>query len=148
MKITKYLHASPIFALNTAYEAIVSSINRDLKSEDINLLQGLVLISLLFEEKETITPSLLAKIFNTSRGNMSHIVSHLEYKGWVKRHIGTRDARQFEITLKPEGRKKALKLIKYYDNIQDLFEFQLGPTQCRQTAEGISKLKNIYIQNN
>ena len=145
MKITKYLNASPVFALNSAYEAIVSDINRVLKTEDTNLLQGLVLTALLFEEKDSITPSQLAKVFHTSRGNISHIVSHLEYQGWVKRVVHPKDARQFQIILKPEGRKKALKLIKYYDKIQDLFEDRLGVTNCKQAAENISRLKESYL---
>ena len=145
MKITKYLNASPVFALNAAYEAIVSDINRVLKSEDSNLLQGLVLTALLFEEKDSITPSQLAKVFHTSRGNISHIVSHLEYKGWVKRQVSSTDARQFQILLKPEGRKKALRLVKYYDKIQDLFENQLGVNHCKQAAENISQLKETYL---
>lgn len=145
MKITKYLNASPVFALNSAYEAIVSDINRVLKTEDSNLLQGLVLTALLFEEKDSITPSELAKVFHTSRGNMSHIISHLEYKGWVKRMVSSTDARQFQIILKPEGRKKALKLVKYYDKIQDLFENQLGIGHCKDTADKISTLKQTYL---
>ncbi len=145
MKITKYLDASPVFALNSAYETIVSDINRTLKSEDSNLLQGLVLTALFFEDKDSITPSQLAKVFHTSRGNISHIVSHLEYKGWVKRLVSPKDARQFMIILKPEGRKKALKLVKYYDKIQDLFENHLGAAPCKQTAENITKLKESYL---
>lgn len=145
MKITKYLEASPVFALNSAYEAIVSDINRTLKSEDSNLLQGLVLTALFFEDKDSITPSQLAKVFHTSRGNISHIVSHLEYKGWVKRMVSPKDARQFQIVLKPEGRKKALKLVKYYDKIQDLFENHLGAANCKQTSENITKLKEAYL---
>jgi DNA-binding MarR family transcriptional regulator len=145
MKITKYLNASPVFAINSAYEAIISDINRVLKTEDSNLLQGLVLTALLFEEKDTITPSKLAQVFHTSRGNISHIVSHLEYRGWVKRVVSPTDARQFQIVLKPDGRKKAVKLVKYYDKIQDLFENQLGISNCKQAAESISKLKETYL---
>lgn len=145
MKITKYLNASPVFALNAAYEAIVSDINRVLKSEESNLLQGLVLTALFFEDKDTITPSKLAQVFHTSRGNISHIVSHLEYKGWVKRVVSPTDARQFQIILKPEGRKQAVKLVKYYDKIQDLFEDQLGVAHCKDATDKISKLKDTYL---
>lgn len=146
MKITKYLNASPVFAINAAYEAIVSDINRVLKNEDTNLLQGLVLTALLFEDKDNITPSQLATVFHTSRGNISHIVSHLEYKGWVKREVSSKDARQFQIILKSEGRKKALKLIKYYDKIQDLFENNLGSSACENTAKNITSLKETYLE--
>ena len=122
MKIKKYLEHSPLLALNLAYETLISSLNKKLKDQELNLLQGLVLTALFFEESSDVTPSQLADIFETSRGNMSHILSHLEYKGWIRRVVNTKDARQFQIELKPEGRKKALNLIKFYDRIQNHFE--------------------------
>lgn len=146
MKIQKYLSASPIFALNLAYERVVSNINRELKKENLNLLQGLVLTALFFEENDTITPSNLAKIFCTSRGNMSHILSHLEYKGWVKRRVNSKDARQFQIILKAEGKKKALKIIKYYDKLQNYFEKHLGILACKSAVENIHSLVEAYTE--
>lgn len=148
MRIKKYLNASPVFSINAAYEIIISDINKLLKDEEINLLQGLVMTALLFEENDSITPSQLAKVFHTSRGNMSHIISHLEYKGWVKRVVSSEDARQFQIVLKPEGKKKSLRLIKYYDKIQDFFEAQLGVSGCKTTVENINKLAMAYSQSN
>lgn len=146
MRILSYLKASPVFSINIAYEVIVSDINRFLKNEDVNLLQGLVLTALLFEENDSVTPSQLAEVFKTSRGNMSHIISHLEYKGWVKRVVNTADARQFRIILKSVGRKKAVLLVKYYDKIQNLFEAELGISGCKNTVENINKLASCYKQ--
>ncbi|QDK46114.1 MarR family transcriptional regulator [Bdellovibrio sp. ZAP7] len=140
MKISKYLEHSPVFAINSAYEATIPYMNKRLKKEDVNLLQGLVLTALFFEGRSDLSPSSLAEQFKTSRGNMSHILSHLEYKGWVKRVLDPKDARKFFIELKPEGKKKALTLIKVYDQIQNHFEKELGSAACQKAASMILKL--------
>lgn len=148
MKISKYLEQSPVFAINSAYEATIPALNRRLKKEDVNLLQGLVLTALFFEGKSDITPSMLAEQFQTSRGNMSHILSHLEYRGWIKRILDPKDARKFYIELKPDGKKKALSLIKIYDLIQDLFEKELGSVNCRKVSTMILRLANTFDKDN
>ncbi len=142
MKISKYLEHSPVFAINSAYEATIPYLNKRLKKEDVNLLQGLVLTALFFEGRSDLSPSNLAEQFKTSRGNMSHILSHLEYKGWVKRVLDPKDARKFFIELRPEGKKKALTLIKVYDQIQNHFEKELGAAVCQKTASMILRLTN------
>lgn len=144
MKISKYIEQSPIFAINTAYEMIIPNLNKKLKKEGVNLLQGLVMTALFFEEAQNVTPSRLAELFKTTRGNMSHIISHLEYKGWVKRILNPKDARQFYIELRPEGRRKTLSLIKIYDQIQNLFEKQLGIQDCQKMTSNIYKLISTY----
>lgn len=144
MKISKYIEQSPIFAINTAYEMIIPNLNKKLKKEGVNLLQGLVMTALFFEDDQKVTPSRLADLFKTTRGNMSHIISHLEYKGWVKRVLNPKDARQFHIELKPEGKRKTLTLIKLYDQIQNLFEKQLGVSDCQKMTSNIHKLISTY----
>lgn len=150
MKIKKYLQQSPIFALNTAYESVIPKLNKQMKSDQLNLLQGLVLTALLFEERSDINPSYLALIFQTSRGNMSHILSDLEYRGYVKRVVSDKDARGFNIELKTEGKKKALTLIKFYDRLQNLFEKNLGLNNCQKTVDGLHMISEVFskfIQN-
>nr|BDT27429.1 MarR family transcriptional regulator [Bacteriovorax sp. HI3] len=144
MKIQAYLHQSPIFAINSAYEGIITKINRQLKSDKLNLLQALVLTSLFFEEHNDITPSKLAEIFETSRGNMSHILSALEYQGYVKRVVNDKDARQFKIELKAEGRKKAITLIRFFDRLQELFEKEVGENTCKKIVGGINHFSKIF----
>lgn len=140
MRIEKYLEQSPAFALNAAYEAVIPSLNKILKNEGVNLLQGLVLTALFFEGQEDITPSQLSAQFKTSKGNMSHILSHLEYQGWIKRTVDPSDARKFSIELKPEGKKKAIALIKIYDRLQSNFEKVLGEANCLKIAKNLSQL--------
>jgi DNA-binding MarR family transcriptional regulator len=144
MKIKKYLEQSPVFAINAAYEAMIPQINKKLKKDDLNLLQGLVLTALFFEDRKDITPSQLADLFETSRGNMSHILSHLEYKGWIRRVVNGKDARQFQIELKAEGRKKAVSLIRFYDRLQSLFEKELGVAVCQKVVDGMKAMASAY----
>jgi len=143
MKISKYLEQSPVFAINTAYETLIPAFNKRLKKEGVNLLQGLVLTALFFEEAESLSPSALAAIFQTTKGNMSHILSYLEYKGWVKRKLTATDARKFHIELRPEGKRKALTLIKIYDQIQGRFEDELGVLICQKTTLSIHRMTKI-----
>lgn len=146
MKIENYLKQSPIFILNSAYEAIVPKLNKQLKSDNLNLLQGLVLTALFFEERSDIYPSQLAITFKTSRGNMSHILSALEYQGYIKRIVNEKDARSFKIELKAEGKKKALGLIKFFDRIQNIFEKHLGNSYCEKTIAGIHSITEAFQQ--
>ena len=147
MKISRYLRESPLVALNTVYESVITDLNRKLKLEGVNLMQGLVLTALLFEENDTTTPSQIAAIFQTSRANVSHMISHLEAKGWVKRMVNKNDARQFHLTLKPEGRKLALKLVKFYDSIQNRIEDAMGAQKSRRLVDGLFELTSIYREN-
>lgn len=146
MKIKKYLQQSPIFALNSAYESIIPKLNKQMKADRLNLLQGLVLTALFFEERSDINPSKLAEIFQTSRGNMSHILSALEYQGYIKRAVNEKDARGFRIELRAEGKKKALTLIKFYDHLQGLFEKNLGISNCQKTVDGIHSISNVFMK--
>ncbi|HWU44350.1 MAG TPA: MarR family transcriptional regulator [Bdellovibrio sp.] len=143
MRIKKYLEQSPVFAINLAYEAIISELNRSLKQEEVNIMQALLLTALFFEESDNIKPSDLAKVFRTSRGNISHSLSHLEAKKWVRRKVHIDDARSFHIELRPEGRRKALALIKFFDKIQDRFEKELG-SSCRHTVNGIFQMVELH----
>lgn len=144
MKIKKYLQQSPIFAINAAYETLIPKINKQLKQDNLNLLQGLVLTALFFEEKQAVTPSQLAEIFQTTRGNVSHMLSHLEYHGYVKRVLDSKDARRFHIELKSEGRKKALNLIRFYDRLQSVFEKELGESACQKTVDGVLLMSTLF----
>ena len=140
MKIKKYLDVSPVFAINSAYENLIAGVNQSLKEDGLNLLQGLVLTSLFFEDGEEVSPSDLAKVLKTTRSNISHIVSSLEYRNLIKRTLHPKDARQYILSLRPDGRRKALSLIKFFDKLQNDCEKTLGKTTCEDVARGIHKL--------
>lgn len=140
MKIQKYIDQSPAFALNLASNLVMTRVNAFLKKEKVNLLQGLTLTALFFEDRDTITPSELAKALQTTRTNMSHILSELESRTWIKRVLDEEDSRRFYIRLKPEGRKKAIQLIRLYDEIQEGFEKRLGIENCQKLTRGLALL--------
>ncbi len=143
MKIKKYLEQSPIFILNATYESVIPKLNKRMKADQINFLQGLVLTALVFEDKVEVNPSKLAEVFQTSRTNMSHILSELEYRGYVKRVVNEDDARGFKIELKAEGKKKALSLIKFFDKLQENFEKKLGMQNCQRTVSGMKEISKM-----
>lgn len=144
MKIEEYLRASPVFTLNLVFDRVVNGVNQKLNAERVNLLQGLILTALVFEENSRISPSELARVFQTSRANISHAISDLEYKGLVSRSLSKEDARKFFIGVKPEGRKTAYRLIKFFDRLQDTFESKLGATQCKKAMETLHSLAEIF----
>ena len=146
MKIEVYLKASPVVSLNAVYESVITDFNRKLKAEGVNLTQGLILTALFFENSETVTPSLLAETFQTSRANISHSISHLEANGWVRRAVDPDDARKMHIQLKPEGRKLATRLVKKYDEIQNEIEKQMGSSKSRRVVDGLLELNAVYAR--
>lgn len=140
MKLKRYLENSPIFALNASYEAVIPRLNRQLRSKNLNLLQGLVLTAILFEDQAEVTPSGLATTFRTSRGNMSHIISALEASGYVSRSVSKTDARSFQLELRAEGKRQALVLVKFFNQLQDFFESKLGVTNCEKLVQALNQL--------
>lgn len=146
MKIVKYLKQSPVFTLNSVYESIIPRLNKKLRTEQLNFVQGLVLTALFFEDRNDVTPTYLANTFQTSRGNMSHILSELEYRGYIRRVVNELDARGFKIELRPEGKKKALSLVKFYDRIQEYFEKKIGIQNCKCTIDGLSKMAHFFAE--
>jgi DNA-binding MarR family transcriptional regulator len=64
----------------------------------------------------------LAKTFKTSRGNASHCISKLSAMGFIERVVSKKDARNFEIILTVSGKRKAVQLIKKFDEMQSDLE--------------------------
>lgn len=77
---------------------------------------------------------------------MSHCLSHLEYQGWIKRQVKSTDARSFQIVLKPEGKKKALGLIKYFDAVQNNLEKNFTASSVKKLCDSLDLLKANYIK--
>src|SRR5882724_3106522 len=98
MRIRKYLSQSPVFALYQAQGSLIEHIQDRLSKEDVHLLQGLLLTSLFFEERE-VRPLELAKEFGVSKSNLSHAMRDLEKKGFIKRNMHGSDARGYLFSL-------------------------------------------------
>jgi DNA-binding MarR family transcriptional regulator len=140
MRIDAYLRESPMFAVNRAARRFDSLVSRVLAADDLGFLEALVLAGLFFEAPRPVKPSHLAETFATTRGNLSHCVSSLEAKGFLQRKIDPQDARAYLLSLKPQGRRCALRVIAALDRLQKDFESEIGKSAL---AETIRSLRNL-----
>jgi DNA-binding MarR family transcriptional regulator len=128
MRIDAFLHESPMFAVNRAARRFESLAARALANDELGFLEGLVLAAMYFEAPLPVKPSQLAETFATTRGNVSHCLSSLEAKGLLQRKIDPEDARAYQLTLKPQGKKTAVRVIGAFDKLQRGFEREVGKT--------------------
>ena len=125
MRIEKFLSASPLFNLYSAYDQILGDFQKRLKLEDVHFLQALILTGIFFEERP-VRPSELAKVFGSTRPNVSHALRSLQKHGLVERKTSSDDARAYFFNLTREGKKKVPRLIKIFDSTEDEIEKGLG----------------------
>jgi len=130
-----------MFAVSRAarrFEALAGAV---LKADGLSFQEGLVLTALFFESPKPIKPSQLAETFDTTRGNISHCVSSLEAKNTITRSIDPEDARAYLLTLKPEGKKAALRVMAAFDKLQKDFEDEIGKNQLADMLKSLRKLE-------
>ncbi len=141
MRIDAFLRESPMFAVNRAARRFESLAARVLAADGLGFLEALVLATLFFEAPRQVKPSQLAETFATSRGNLSHCVSSLEAKGFLQRKIDPVDARAYLLSLKPQGRRCALRVIAALDRMQKEFESEIGKSALADMLKSIRKLE-------
>ena len=132
-----------MFAVNRAarrFEALAAEV---LSDDDLSFLEGLTLAAVFFEAPKTIKPSQLAEAFGTTRGNVSHCVSSLEAKGLLQRRIDPEDARAYQLALKPQGKRCALRVIAALDKLQREFEAEIGKSSLGEMLKTLRKLEGI-----
>lgn len=125
MRIEEYVKNSLPLAVAASYEAIWSDLNLRLREEKCSFLQALILIALFFESREpreSVTPSQLAGSLGASRGNVSHSLSLLERRRLLRRELSASDARSYRLSLLPEGKNLACRLVGVLDRVERLFE--------------------------
>lgn len=133
-----------MFAVNRAARRFESLTAQVLAQDSLGFLEGLVLAAMFFESPQPVKPSQLAETFATTRGNVSHCVSSLEGKGLLQRKIDPEDARAYQLTLKPQGKKCALRVIGAFDKLQKEFEHEVGKTSLKEMLKVIRKLEALY----
>jgi DNA-binding MarR family transcriptional regulator len=143
MRIDAFLDESPLFAVNRAARRFESLTTQVLSPDSLGFLEGLVLAAMFFEAPRLVKPSQLAETFGTTRGNVSHCVSSLEAKGLLQRKIDPEDARAYLLTLKPQGKKCALRVIAAFDKLQKEFEEEVGKTALGNMLKSIRKLEGL-----
>jgi DNA-binding MarR family transcriptional regulator len=141
MRIDAFLRESPMFAVNRTARRFESLTAQVLAADGLGFLEGLVLAAMFFEAPRAIKPSQLAETFGTTRGNVSHCVSSLEAKGLLQRKIDPEDARAYLLTLKPAGKRCAVRVIAAFDKLQKGFEDEIGKTALSEMLKSIRKLE-------
>jgi DNA-binding MarR family transcriptional regulator len=145
MRIEEYLKASPVFSINRAQEDIARNLRSLFIKEEVSFLEALVLLALFFETPTPVTPSTLARVFRTSRGNMSHCLSYLNSIGLAKRRMRSKDARSYEIHLTEAGQERAIRLIKLFDQLQIDIEKKVGKAKLDDFNQTISEVTSSLI---
>jgi len=143
MRIDTFLRHSPMFAVNRAARRFDALANRSLVADNLNFMEGLVLAAIFFEAPRQIKPSELAATFATTRGNISHSISSLEGKGLLQRKIDPADARAYLLTLRPSGKKCAVRVISVFDGMQRAFEKEVGKTVLSETLRVLQVLEGL-----
>lgn len=146
MKIDKFLAESPVFAIAKAARTVEANLNRALRGEGLGFFQGLLLVAVFFEEAGQVSPSQLAASFSTTRGNVSHGLSALEARGFVKRQIDAEDARVLRITIRPEGRRCAMRVMKCFNALEAKIEAEAGSAKVEAAIEVMALVEQISAQ--
>lgn len=134
-----------MFAVNCAARRFNSLANQALAADNLNFLEGLVLVAIFFEAPKQIKPSQLAETFATTRGNISHSLSSLEGKGLLQRKIDPGDARAYLLALKPAGKKAAFRVISAFDAMQRAFEAEVGKPVLSDALRVIRALEAVTL---
>ncbi|MFC5861346.1 MarR family winged helix-turn-helix transcriptional regulator [Acidicapsa dinghuensis] len=144
MRIDTFLEQSPIFAVNRAARRFDSLTASLLAHDGLSFLEGMILAALFFEAPQQVKPSLLAETLGTTRGNISHCVSSLESKGLIQRSIDQLDARAYQLSLKPTGKRTAMRVIGTFDRLQAQCEQLGGKSSLNEMLKTLHKLEALY----
>ena len=144
MRIEAFLRESPLFAVTSAARRFEALTARVLEEDEISFLEALVLAGIFFEAPKPVRPSSLAETFGTTRGNVSHCVSSLEAKGLLQRKIDPEDARAYRLTLKPQGKKAAVRVIGAFDRLQRVFEHDAGKAALREMLKVLGRVETVF----
>jgi DNA-binding MarR family transcriptional regulator len=144
MRIDAFLRESPMFEISRAARRFETLAARVLSGDNLGFLEALVLAGMFFEAPRQVKPSELAATFATTRGSVSHCISSLEAKGLVQRKIDPEDARAYLLTLKPQGKRCALRVIAALDRLQKGFEDEIGKTALGEMLIAIRRLDSVF----
>lgn len=145
MRIESFLEQSPAFQVSRIARRIESSLNAALKQEELTFSESLMLAA-IFLEKKRVRPSELSRTFETTRGNVSHIVSSLEAKRLIRRRIDPDDARGFLLELEPAGRRKAARVAGILDRMQSGLEHEIGAQKLETMLRQIDAVEKLCGQ--
>jgi DNA-binding MarR family transcriptional regulator len=147
MRIEPFLEQSPIFQTNRIARRMDASLTGALANEEVSVLEAMVLAAIFLErqgpDKRGVKPTQLAETFETTRGNVSHCISSLEAKGFVERRIDPADARALQLLLKPQGRRKAARVVGILDRVQREIEVRLGAARLARALDEMKTVEDL-----
>jgi DNA-binding MarR family transcriptional regulator len=120
-----------------------TSLNLVLQEEEVTAFEALVLAAIFFERRGEIKPSSLAEAFETTRSNVSHCISSLEAKGLVQRRIDPDDARAVQLVLRPQGKKRAVRVVGILDRMQRRIEEGIGVAKLETMLERMGAVEEL-----
>ena len=132
MRIEAFLRESPMFTVKRAALRFDAVAAEAFAADDLGFMEGLVLAAIFFEFPRPIKPSHLAATFATT----------LEAKGLLLRKIDPSDARGYLLTLKPTGKRCALRVIAAFDRMQQGFEREVGASALANALKVIRALES------
>jgi DNA-binding MarR family transcriptional regulator len=144
MRIDAFLKESPMFAISRAARRFDGLASETLAVDGLGFFEGLVLAAIYFEAPRMVKPSHLAETFATTRSNVSHCVASLEAKGLLQRKIDPSDARAYQLSLKPQGKKCALRVISAFEKLQRGFEREIGKPAMSEMLKTIRTLEATF----
>jgi DNA-binding MarR family transcriptional regulator len=144
MRIHAFLEQSPMFAISRAARRFDTLASQTLAADGLTFFEGLLLAAVYFESPRPVKPSQLAETFGTTRSNVSHCVASLEAKGLLQRKIDPSDARAYQLSLKPQGTKCALRAVSAFEKLQRGFEREIGKPALIEMLKTICKLEGIF----
>ena len=143
MRIEAFLRQSPIVQASRIARRMEASLNLLLKDEEVTAFEAMVLAAMFFEKRGAIKPSALADAFETTRSNVSHCISSLEGRGLVQREIDPRDARAVQLLLRPQGKRKAVRVVGILDLMQRQFEAEIGAAKLEGMIRQMSEVEEL-----
>jgi DNA-binding MarR family transcriptional regulator len=141
MRIEAYLRESPMFTVKSVSKYFDTLATEAFAADNLGFTEGLILAATFLEEPRPTRPSQLANTFGTTRGNVSHAVSSLEAKGLVQRKIDPDDARGYLLTLRPTGKRCAVRVVGAFDRMQRDFENRVGKDGLEKALRVIRALQ-------
>ena len=143
MRIEAFLRQSPIVQTSRMARRMEASLNLVLKDEEVTAFEALVLAAIFFERRGEINPSALAEAFETTRSNVSHCISSLEAKGLVQRKIDPEDARAVQLVLRPQGKRRAVRVVGILDRMQRQFEEGIGAAKLELMIQQMGEAEEL-----
>ena len=144
MKIETFLKSSPSFAVIFASQFITKQMTAVFKEKNLTYLQAMVLVAVFFEKSHEARPQGLAGVLHTSKGNISHCLTHLQNERLVQFDKLPSDKRGAIVRLTAKGKSVVAMLIKYFDEYQRLTEKTFTDAGTRRLMADMTQLQELY----